>query len=493
MKKLAIVCDFLVEIGGAESVLRAVHELYPTAPIYTSVYRHNVDFFFDQKLDVKTGKLNKYPAKLRRLLSPRRQKYFNNLDLSEYDVVLSITGAEAKGTMAKKHICYCHVPTQYYWGKYQEYLKNPGFGLLDPLARLALKTNIKRLRRRDLEAASHPTKYLTDSTYAADEIEKYYHKTAKVIYPPVRTKIFKGVVKARAEQIENLKQEIERNKSQAKSSKYNNIKSTTKQTRLNHYNITKSQELQIQKSEQQIRTIPQSVENFVPKLMLFKKHYAKTSLAAQVQNIVGDSFYLDYSRQVTWKRIDILIEAAIKANQPLVLVGDGPEHKNLVKLAKKLQPTVRPEIYLTKKLKRSSSLAKNQKNETIEKIGLVTFVSAQPQERLAELLAGARAFLFASLEPFGIAPVEALAAGCPVIAFGEGGAVDYVRPDKNGLLFPLQTAGSLAAVINDFEKLREDPKSFIYNPATISKSADQFSETNFKRNIKKVIDAELGK
>lgn len=491
MKKLAIVCDFLVEIGGAESVLRAVHELYPTAPIYTSVYRHNVDFFFDQKLDVKTGKLNKYPVKFRRLLSPRRQKYFNNLDLSKYDVVLSITGAEAKGTMAKKHICYCHIPTQYYWGKYQDYLKNPGFGLLDPLARIALKTNIKRLRRRDLEAASHPTKYLTDSTYAADEIEKYYHKTAKVIYPPVRTKIFKGVAKARAEQIENLKQEIEHNKSQARSSKYNNIKSTTKQTRLNHYNITKSQELQIQKSEQQIRTIPQSVENFVPKLMLFKKH--QTSLAAQVQNIVGDSFYLDYSRQVTWKRIDILIEAAIKAGQPLVLVGDGPEHKKLVKFAKRLQPTVRPEIYLTKKLKRGSSLAKNQKNETIEKIGLVTFISAQPQERLAELLVSARAFLFASLEPFGIAPVEALAAGCPVIAFGEGGAVDYVKPGKNGLLFPLQTASSLAAAINDFEELQNDSKSFIYDPAAISKTADQFSESNFKRNIKRVIDAELGK
>lgn len=491
MKKLAIVCDFLVEIGGAESVLRAVHELYPAAPIYTSVYRHNVDFFFDQKLDVRTGKLNKYPAKLRRLLSPRRQKYFNNLDLSEYDVVLSITGAEAKGTKAKNHICYCHVPTQYYWGKYQEYLKNPGFGLLDPLARLALKTNIKRLRRRDLEAASHPTKYLTDSTYAADEIEKYYHKTAKVIYPPVRTKIFKSVVKARAEQIERLKQEIEHNKSQARSSKYNNIKTTTKQARLNHYNITKSQELQIQKSEQQIRTIPQSVENFVPKLMLFKKH--QTSLAAQVQNVVGNSFYLNYSRQVTWKRIDILIEAAVKAGQPLVLVGDGPEHKKLVKLAKRLQPTVRPEIYLTKKLKRSSSLAKNQKNETIEKIGLITFISAQPQERLAELLVSARAFLFASLEPFGIAPVEALAAGCPVIAFGEGGAVDYVKPSKNGLLFPLQTASSLAAAINDFEELRNDSKSLIYNPAAISKTADQFSESNFKRNIKRVIDAELGK
>ena len=491
MKKLAIVCDFLVEIGGAESVLRAVHELYRAAPIYTSVYRHNVDFFFDQKLDVKTGKLNKYPVKFRRLLSPRRQKYFNNLDLSKYDIVLSITGAEAKGTIAKKHICYCHVPTQYYWGKYQDYLKNPGFGLFDPLARIALKTNIKRLRRRDLEAANRPTKYLTDSTYAADEIEKYYHKTAKVIYPPVRTKIFKSVVKARAEQIENLKQEIEHNKSQARSSKYNNIKPTTKQARLNHYNITKSQELQIQKSEQQIRTIPQSVENFVPKLMLFKKH--QTSLAAQVQNVVGDSFYLDYSRQVTWKRIDILIEAAIKAGQPLVLVGDGPEHKKLVKLAKKLQPTVRPEVYLTKKLKRSSSLAKNQKNETIEKIGLITFISAQPQERLAELLVGARAFLFASLEPFGIAPVEALAAGCPVIAFGEGGAVDYVKPGKNGLLFPLQTASSLAAAINDFEELRNDSKSFIYDPAAISKTADQFSESNFKRNIKRVIDAELGK
>ena len=144
MKKVALVCDWLTEKGGAEDVLYELHKIYKDAPIYTSQYR-KVDPRFNDA-DVRTGKLNFLPSFSRRFIAPLRQKYFRNLDLSEYDTVISVTGSDAKGIKtSRKHICYCHVPTQYYWGKREEYLKNPGFGLLNPLARVIYKYKLPKL------------------------------------------------------------------------------------------------------------------------------------------------------------------------------------------------------------------------------------------------------------------------------------------------------------------------------------------------------------
>ncbi len=142
--KVAIVCDWLTNVGGAEKVLLAIHELFPKAPIYTSKYDpKGIDWFRDA--DVRTGYLQKYPTCLRRFLGAKRQKYFEKLDLSEYDVVISVTGAEAKAVRVPKgiHISYCHVPTQYYWQMYNDYVKNPGFGALNPLVRVCFKKMVK--------------------------------------------------------------------------------------------------------------------------------------------------------------------------------------------------------------------------------------------------------------------------------------------------------------------------------------------------------------
>ena len=135
--KVAIVCDWLTNVGGAEKVLLAIHQMYPEAPIYTSQYNpKGIDWFKDA--DVRTGWMQIFPSGLRRFLAPLRQIYFNHLDLSDYDVIFSVTGAEAKSVKKGDavHFCYCHVPTQYYWGFYDEYVKNPGFGkLLNPIVR----------------------------------------------------------------------------------------------------------------------------------------------------------------------------------------------------------------------------------------------------------------------------------------------------------------------------------------------------------------------
>ena len=189
--KVALVCDWLINVGGAEKVLLKLHEIYPDAPIYTSKYdQKGIDWF--KNADVRTGSLQKYPNFMRKLIGPLRQRYFEKLDLSAYDLVISVTGAEAKAVKAKNglHISYCHVPTQYYWGMYEDYLKNPGFGLLNPVIRIGLRLIIKPLRKADLRATNSPDYYITISDYAKEQIKYFYNRESIVIHPPVETRVF---------------------------------------------------------------------------------------------------------------------------------------------------------------------------------------------------------------------------------------------------------------------------------------------------------------
>ena len=186
--KVAIVVDWLTEVGGAERVLLAVHQLYPDAPIYTSQYRpRRIDWFKDA--DVRAGWLNILPRGLRKFMAPLRVFYFKHLDLSEYDLVISIANAEAKGVKTSPssvHVAYLQgPPTQYYWGQYDAYIKNPGFGKLNFLARWGLKTLIKPMRKADLAEAKRPDLLIANSNYVANEIKKYYTRDSQVVYPPV--------------------------------------------------------------------------------------------------------------------------------------------------------------------------------------------------------------------------------------------------------------------------------------------------------------------
>src|SRR5476649_1689319 len=139
--KVAIVCDWLTGIGGAERVVLELHKLYPDAPIYTSQYDPEQLGWFAEA-DVRTGWLQKLPSGLKKFLPVLRAWYFSHLDLSDYDLVLSSSGAEAKGVKTDPqavHISYIHAPTHYYWIRYEQYLKHPGFGRFDWLARLGLR------------------------------------------------------------------------------------------------------------------------------------------------------------------------------------------------------------------------------------------------------------------------------------------------------------------------------------------------------------------
>jgi glycosyltransferase involved in cell wall biosynthesis len=198
--KVALVCDWLVGVGGAERVLLALHQLFPQAPIYTSQYDPKaIDWFHD--IDVHTSWLQHLPKGLRKFLPLLRAISFSHLNLSDYDLVISSSGAEAKSVKTGKstiHICYCHSPTHYYWRRYEEYIKDPGFGYFDWLARLGLKLLVRPMRNWDKKAAQKPDYLIANSTFSQSEIKRCYGRDSVVIHPPVDTDRFKDINQPRA-------------------------------------------------------------------------------------------------------------------------------------------------------------------------------------------------------------------------------------------------------------------------------------------------------
>ena len=419
--KIALVCDWLTVVGGAEQVLRELHHIYPEAPIYTSQYRpKQINWFLDA--EIKTGWLNLLPAFSRKFIAPLRQSYFKHLDLTAYDLVISVSGCDAKFVKTKPgaHICYCHVPTQYYWGKYREYLEDPGFGKLNFLVRPIFRLMVKNLRKKDLEAAERPDYYLTISDFAEQEIKQFYERESTIIYPPVAVENFQAVAPYR-EIIQSNCQII---------SQHNSKKKQTKIKLENNIKHNKSQII----SEKSARELPEILQKLP-------------------ESFLTEGFYLNFSRQVNWKRLDLIIAVCKKLQLNLVLIGNGAAHESLV----------------------------NQAADSKR----VAFFDILPQSELKEFVKYAKAFIFPSNEPFGIAPVEALASGCPVIALKQGGALDYIQDGKNGLFFEEQSVDSLAQTLKNFEA--KSVNSFL-SSQEISATATKFSTENFHRKIRQFIE-----
>jgi glycosyltransferase involved in cell wall biosynthesis len=190
--RVAIVHDWLIG-GGAEKVVLELHKMFPEAPIYTSYCTDE----WRQRLDNKvvTGWLQRWPfSKLRKLSPVLRIFWFTRLSFENYDLVISSSGAEAKGIKTPnntKHVNYCHAPTHYYWNRYNDYLRHPGHGLLDPLARIGLKLLVGPLRRWDYRAAQRPNFIIANSTFTAEQIKTYYGRESQVVHPPVDVERFK--------------------------------------------------------------------------------------------------------------------------------------------------------------------------------------------------------------------------------------------------------------------------------------------------------------
>lgn len=355
---IAIVHDWLVG-GGAERVVHELHKMFPDAPIYTSYCSDE----WRNKLDGKviTGYLQRWPfSKLRKFLAVPRIWWFASLDFSGYDLVISSSGnGEAFGIKTPKntlHVNYCHSPTHYYWRHYDQYLKQPGFGIFNPLARLGLGLLLGPLRRWDRKAAQRPDYFIANSAHIQSDIKKYYGRNSVVIHPPI------------------------------------------------------------------------DVDRFAP-TDKNKRHGFVTA-----------------GRLVPMKRNDIIVQTCSKLKLPLTVVGDGPDRERLEILA----------------------------GPTVEFVGWVS------DTEMTGYLSSAEAFVFASHEDFGVTPVEAMAAGTPVIAFKAGGALDYVIENKTGKFFDKQTVQSLTKTLSSF-----DSKKF--DASAIQAHAQQFSPIVFRDRFNEFI------
>lgn len=186
--KIALVYDRVNKFGGAERVLLSLHQLFPDAPLYTSVYSpSHAPWAKDFK--VIPSFLNRLPLLRTRheRVAPLMPLAFESFDLSSFDIILSVTSAEAKGVLTSPrqlHVCYCLTPTRYLWSHTHTYLHSP-------LRRLTMTPFISSLRRWDFLAARRPDHLIPISTTVAGRIKKYYRlRPEPVIYPPVNTAFF---------------------------------------------------------------------------------------------------------------------------------------------------------------------------------------------------------------------------------------------------------------------------------------------------------------
>lgn len=189
--KVALVHDYLNQMGGAERVVLALHELFPDAPLYTSIYDpQRVDPAF-QKIDVRTSFMQKWPLvkKHHQPFLPFYPIAMEGLDLRGYDLVLSSSSAFGKGIIVKPgtlHICYCHTPMRWCWN-YNEYVEREQLG---GMARRILPFFVSWLRVWDQTTAMRVDHFIANSPVIAERIQKYYRRESVVIPPPVEASRF---------------------------------------------------------------------------------------------------------------------------------------------------------------------------------------------------------------------------------------------------------------------------------------------------------------
>ena len=348
LSRIALVHDYFVQMGGAERVAEAMHESFPSAPMYTTVALPQSLPGRLRMADIRTSPLQHLPA-----IDRRFRHYFmlypfavENFDLSQYDLIFSSSSGYAKGVRRRRnaiHVCYCHTPMRWVW-RYDDYVARERFGRF---ARTLLPAMLWPLRQWDLRAARQPNYYIANSRLVAQRIKRIYGREAHVIPPPIDVNRF------------HMSNEI-------------------------------------------------------------------------------DDYYLVLSRLMPYKRIDLAIEACKRMNRRLIVIGDGPDRDRLEKLG----------------------------DDRIE------FLGRQPDKIVNYYAARCRALLFPGEEDFGMAPLEANAAGRPVIAYRAGGAVETVEEDVTGVFFDQASSFSLAEAIERFEGQR-------FDQYTLRRHAEKFDRTVF--------------
>jgi glycosyltransferase involved in cell wall biosynthesis len=186
VSKIALVHDYFIQMGGAERVAMAMHDSFPSAPIYTTVaLPHRLPKRF-RAADIRTSPMQWLPG-----IEHRFRQYFmlyplavEHFDLSAYDLIFSSSSGYAKGVRRRPdaiHVCYCHTPMRWVW-RYEDYVARERFG---GLTRSALPFALWGLKKWDLRAAQQPNFYIANSQLVAERIRKIYGRDATVIPPPI--------------------------------------------------------------------------------------------------------------------------------------------------------------------------------------------------------------------------------------------------------------------------------------------------------------------
>jgi glycosyltransferase involved in cell wall biosynthesis len=324
--RVALVHDWLTGMRGGERVLEALVDLHPTATIHTLVHVPGTVSATIEARPIHTSFLQRLPgapARFRQYL-PLFPLAAARFDLRGYDLVIATSHCVALGARAAPpacHVAYCFTPMRYAWDGASEYLRRVPWPAR-PLARGVLAG----LRRWDRAAGRRAGHLAAISHHVAGRVRRAYGRTARVIYPPVRTE------------------------------------------------------------------------------------WAGPAAEA------GERF-LCVAALVPYKRLDVLVDAFTRLGWPLDVVGAGPE---LGRLTRRAGPTVR-------------------------------FLGWLDDRALREAYARCRAFVFPAEEEFGIAPLEAMAAGRPVIAYARGALSETAVDGVTGLFFEEQTAEALIDALQRFE------------------------------------------
>ncbi len=189
--RVAFVHDYLNQMGGAERVLLAMHALFPTAPVFTTIAAPERLIAEMRGLDIRVSFMQRFPgiAAHHQTYLPFYPRAIESLDLRDYDLILSSSSAFAKAAIKRPdamHICYCHTPMRWVWD-YDSYIARES---LHPLARAILPPVIERLRAWDVATAARVDHFIANSPVVAQRIAIAYQRPATIILPPVNTRRF---------------------------------------------------------------------------------------------------------------------------------------------------------------------------------------------------------------------------------------------------------------------------------------------------------------
>jgi len=188
--KIAIIHDWLTNMGGSENIIEILNEMFPEAPIYTIVYNRKKMPKNFKNMNIITSALQKIPFSTliyQNLLAfmPWAVEQF---DLSDFDLVISSSTCCSKGIITKAdtlHICYCNTPMRYAWDFYHDYIKNK-----NPLFKFFISIEMKKIRIWDRLAADRVDFFIANSKNVQKRIVKAYRRESEIIFPPVNSDFY---------------------------------------------------------------------------------------------------------------------------------------------------------------------------------------------------------------------------------------------------------------------------------------------------------------